>query len=69
MNETAPQNRFLTLRQVQTLLGVSRSTVWRWQAERGLKVVRIGDVVRIRERDLESFIHAHEGNSRIPLPN
>ena len=53
-------DRFLNLKDVQAMLGVSRSTVWRWIAEHGLKVVRVGGTVRIRESDLEAFIHRHE---------
>ena len=52
--------RFLRLKEVQEMLGVSRSTLWRWQAEHGLKVVRVGDVVRIRESDLQAFLRRHE---------
>ena len=52
--------RFLKLADVQTMVGVSRSTVWRWQAEHGLKVVRVGDVVRVRESDLQAFLRRHE---------
>ena len=54
--------RFLTLENVQEMLGVSRSTVWRWTAENGLKVVRVGNVTRIRESDLEAFLKRHETN-------
>ena len=54
------QDRFLKLKEVQDLLGVSRSTVWRWTAENGLKVVRIGGVVRVCETDLQSFLSRHE---------
>ncbi len=54
------QDRFLRLKEVQELLGVSRSTLWRWHAERGLKVVRVGDVVRVRESDLQAFLSRHE---------
>ena len=64
--ETPHNNRFLKLKEVQDLLGVSRSTVWRWQAEHGLKVVRVGDVVRVRESDLQAFLKRHESN---PLPD
>jgi excisionase family DNA binding protein len=54
--------RFLKLKEVQDLLGVSRTTLWRWQAEHGLKVVRVGDVVRVRESDLQAFLKRHETN-------
>lgn len=53
-------NRFLKLCEVQEMFGVSRSTVWRWQAERGLKVVTIGGVTRIRESDLQAFVQRYE---------
>ena len=59
MNSDIASDRFLTLRQVQDLLAVSRTTVWRWTAEHGLKVVKIGDLVRIRESDLGLFLQQH----------
>lgn len=52
--------RFLTLSEVRSVLKVSRATLWRWTAEHGLKVVRVGDVVRIRESDLQAFLNRHE---------
>lgn len=52
--------RFLTLSEVRAMLNVSRATIWRWTAEHGLKVVRVGDVVRIRESDLQAFLSRHE---------
>jgi excisionase family DNA binding protein len=64
--DTQNSNRFLKLKDVQDLLGVSRTTLWRWQAEHGLKVVRVGDVVRVRESDLQAFLERHESN---PLPD
>ena len=62
MNTQILHERFLKLGDVEKMLGVSRSTVWRWHAERGLKVVTIGGVTRIRESDLESFLQRHESN-------
>ncbi len=56
-------DRFFTLAQVRGLLNVSRATLWRWTAENGLKVVRIGGVTRIRESDLQSFLKRHESDS------
>lgn len=55
-------DRFLKLGEVGQMFGVSRSTVWRWHAERGLKVVTIGGVTRVRERDLQAFLERHETN-------
>jgi len=52
--------RFLKLGEVRARLGISRCTLWRWQAERGLKVCRVGSVTRIRESDLEAFLRRHE---------
>lgn len=63
--ETPQQSRFLKLKEVQDLLGVSRTTLWRWQAEHGLKVVRVGDVVRVRDSDLQAFLKRHE-TARVP---
>ena len=34
--------------------------MWRWQAERGLRVVTVGGVTRIRESDLAAFLARHE---------
>ena len=59
-------DRFLRLKEVQTILSVSRATLWRWTTENGLKVVRVGGVTRIRESDLQAFLKRHESN---PLPD
>jgi len=53
-------DRFLKLSEVQTMLAVSRSTLWRWIAEKGLKVIRVGNVKRIRESDLQAFLERHQ---------
>jgi len=41
------------------MFGVSRSTIWRWHAERGLRVMCVGRVKRIREADLSEFMEKH----------
>ncbi len=53
------EERFLKLKDVQDRFAVSRATVWRWQAEQGLRVVCVGGVKRIRESDLQEFIERH----------
>jgi excisionase family DNA binding protein len=55
--------RFLTLSEVRAMLKISRASLWRWQAEHGLKVVRVGGVTRIRERDLQEFLARHSVES------
>jgi len=52
--------RFLTLSEVRQSLGVSRATVWRWTTERGLRVVKVGAVARVRESDLQAFLKQHQ---------
>ena len=51
--------RFFKLSDLQTMFGVSRSTIWRWHAERGLRVMCVGRVKRIREADLSEFMEKH----------
>jgi hypothetical protein len=50
------EERLLKLKDVQDRFAVSRSTVWRWHAERGLRVVCVCGVTRIRESDLADGI-------------
>jgi len=58
MNSTS-EEKFLRLKDVQNKFGVSRATVFRWHAERGLRVVRVGGVTRVRESDLAEFVERH----------
>ena len=47
---------FYTLEEVIQTLKVSRTTLWRWRNEPGLRMVRIHGVVRVRKSDLHSFL-------------
>jgi excisionase family DNA binding protein len=51
--------RFLKFAEVQKQLGVSRTTLWRWRAEFGLRVLTVGGISRIRENDLREFLERH----------
>ncbi len=48
---------FYTLAEVLKILNVSRTTLWRWRNERGLRMVRIQGVIRVRKSDLNSFLN------------
>jgi excisionase family DNA binding protein len=60
---TKRMERFLTLSEVRAMLKVSRATLWRWTTENGLKVVKVGNVTRIRETDLQAFLDRHESTT------
>src|SRR5260370_774662 len=46
--------RFLSFEDVKRLFGVSRSTVWRWQLDDGLKVDRISTQSRLLSSKLRN---------------
>lgn len=51
--------RLLTLKEIQDAAGVSRATVFRWRHEHGLKMLRVGGCVRIRETDWKAWLEKH----------
>ena len=51
-------DEFYTLGEVTKILKVSRTTLWRWRNERGLRMVRIHGVIRVRKFDLNSFLNS-----------
>ena len=51
--------RLLTLAQVAEQLQISRVTCWRLHAERGLRVIKIGRAIRVRESDLQAWLEQH----------
>jgi len=48
--------QLLTLKQVSEKLQISRTSCWRLISERGLRAVKSGGLVRVRESDLASWI-------------
>ena len=61
---TAATERLLRLQEIQRAAGVSRVSVYRWTHERGLKTIRVGGCVRVRESDWQKWLtdHASEGS-------
>ena len=57
---TIPQpERLFTLEQVQMAGNFSRSTLYRLRHGGGLRVVTVGGVTRVRERDWLAFLERH----------
>lgn len=57
---TAPQpERLFTLAQIAAAGGFSRSTLYRLRHGGGLRVVTVGGVTRVRERDWLAFLDKH----------
>jgi len=52
----ATAERYLTLRDLCERLQCSRTTAWRLITERGLRCVRSGGLVRVKESDLAAWI-------------
>jgi len=50
----------LTLKEVRELCRVCRTTLWKWENERGLRTVNIGGVKRVRRGQLDEFLKRHE---------
>jgi excisionase family DNA binding protein len=52
-------DRLFTLKEIEELAGVSRPTVYRWRHEHGLKMVKVGACVRVRESDWIRFLERY----------
>jgi len=59
------KDEFHKITDVAKRFGVTRCTIWNWATKRGLKMIRIGGVKRIRESDLQAFI-ARTNRSKQP---
>jgi excisionase family DNA binding protein len=55
--------RLLTLKEIQDAAGVSRPTLYRWRHEHGLKMVRVGGCVRVRESDWLAWLAKNTVNN------
>jgi excisionase family DNA binding protein len=56
---TRPEDRWMTVEEVAGQANVCRMTVWRWRNEQGLKFTKVGNVVRVRQSELDGFLKRH----------
>jgi len=50
-------NRLVSPKEASEILGVDRSSLWRWEKSKYLLPVRIGGKVRYRLKDIENLIN------------
>ncbi len=55
----ATPDEWLTLAEVAQMLKVSRTTIWRCRRE-GLKVMRLGGLVRVRRSEFNAYLERHQ---------
>ena len=57
--ENNMDKQLLTRQEVQTILRVSKSTMFRLIHEKKIQAVQVGSTFRIRQSDLEQFLREH----------
>ena len=53
-------DKYIGIAEVASRLGVSKDTIYKLIRAKELKGIRIGNVFKVKESDLEVFIAAHE---------
>ena len=64
---TAATERLLRLQDIQKAADVSRVTVYRWTHERGLRTVRVGGCVRVKETEWQRWLTNPAGTQPEPI--
>lgn len=59
MKQTLQTPTYLKMSEVAAATGVTTRTVFTWVAQKGLPLVVVGGVKRIKRSDLEAFMDAH----------
>ena len=54
--EEVKKETYISANQVSNLLGVSKSTLWRWEKENYLVPVRVGNKLRYKESEVKQFM-------------
>ncbi len=52
-------NRLLTLEETAAYLGVSKLTMYEWVNKRKIEYIKVGRLVKFRERTIEQWIEKH----------
>ena len=53
--EEVKKETYISANQVSNLLGVSKSTLWRWEKENYLVPVRVGNKLRYKESEVKQL--------------
>jgi excisionase family DNA binding protein len=63
-------DRWLSVDEIASHLGVSRDTVYRWIEKRGLPAHKVGRLWKFRKHEVDDWVRAGEADeSNPPLPN
>ena len=54
--EEVKKETYISANQVSNLLGVSKSTLWRWEKENYLVPVRVGNKLRYKESEVKQLM-------------
>ena len=54
--EEVKKETYISANQVSNLLGVSKSTLWRWEKENYLVPVRVGNKLRSKESEVKQLM-------------
>lgn len=54
--EEVKKETYISASQVSNLLGVSKSTLWRWEKENYLVPVRVGNKLRYKESEVKQLM-------------
>lgn len=56
---------FLTVREVQEMLGISKSGVYRLLHTEGFPALKIGNLVKVRRTELEAWLEAQKIGAKV----